>query len=179
MHSIIEYNIPPSIENNTDKPCFTAIVSLVHFTFGNARLIITPLIPQRRVNDIAARTHIIADNGDNPNAYEKVTAVRKVNGAVIAKCKADFAKNAVFGLIGRDLIIQRVFPSREIEGADMKLFADKSIAMPRDITDIILGKFIPFPSADGAIISLIVGAYMIIATDTSNINIEPIEVFNI
>ena len=98
-------------------------------------MIITPLIPQRRVNDIAARTHRIADSGDNPNAYEKVTAVRKVNGAVIAKCKADFAKNAVFGLIGRDLIIQRVFPSREIEGADIKLYEDKAIVAPRAVTE--------------------------------------------
>lgn len=65
----MEYNIPPSIENSTDNPRFTAIVSFVHFTFGNARLIITPLIPQRRVNDIAARTHRIADNGGYPAFY--------------------------------------------------------------------------------------------------------------
>ena len=179
MHSIIEYNIPPSIENNTDKPCFTAIVSFVHFTFGKARLIITPLLPQRSTNARAAKTHIIADKGDRRSTTDNTIEARSVNGAVIVKCNADLAENAVFGLIGRDLRSQRVFPSSEIEGADMKLFADKSIAMPRDITDIILGKFIPFPSADGAIISLIVGAYMIIATDTSNINIEPIEVFNI
>ena len=167
------------MENNTDKPCFTAIVSFVHFTFGNARLIITPLLPQRSTNARATSKHIIADKGDKRSTTDNTIEAKSVNGAVMTKCNADLAENAVFGLIGRDLIIQRVFPSSEIEGADTKLFADNNIAMPRAITDIILGRFVPSPSADKAIISLIVGAYISIATETSNINIEPIEVFSI
>ncbi len=94
--------------------CLITITSLVQLRFGSKRLINNPKNEMKRAQAKVIRT--INKVFSDPRLKTPPNMIlSKIAGDIIVRLTKILAKNTVLGSIGIDLIIHKLFPSKDIE----------------------------------------------------------------
>lgn len=122
--------IDASIAKNELMLCFTATVSLIQSNLGKCRFITTPDKAQNTVTSEGSKSARRINAAENFIVIIHESDAINTAGRQTTTCILAFARSTLLPFMGRDCIIQRLFPSRDMEGADIKFVdAKKQMAV--------------------------------------------------